>query len=310
MFRRLLENRLHAWGYEVVLAEDGEKAWKILTRTERAPDLIILDWMMPGIHGVELCQRIRGLQRNPYQYILLISGKGEKQDVIQGLDAGADDYLTKPLDIGELQARLRAGKRILALQQELIQAREHLRYHATHDFLTGLWSRGAALNLLSGELERGSRTVSPTGLLMIDLDHFKSVNDKYGHPSGDAVLKEVAGRINRAVRSYDFVGRYGGEEFVAILSNCSPADLRLIAQRACEAVSSMPVTADAVRIAVTVSIGGVVTTNGTTGEQLLSAADSALYEAKRLGRNRVSIGACANTHSSCALTTTATSARQ
>lgn len=305
LFRCLLENRLRTWGYRILLAQDGDKAWEILSNSDKVPDLIILDWVMPGVDGLELCRRVRGLQRQHYQYILLISGKDDKQDVIEGLDAGADDYLTKPLDIGELQARLRTGKRILSLQQELIQAREELRYQATHDALTGLWSRGAALNLLNTELQRGSRTDSMTGLLMIDVDHFKAVNDQYGHLMGDTVLKEIAIRIDQTVRSYDFVGRYGGEEFVAILSNCSPTDLQTIALRTCEAVKAMPVMANSTTIRITVSIGGVVARNGTSELDLLSAADSALYDAKRLGRDRVVIGTCGRDRSNSAMASAA-----
>jgi two-component system cell cycle response regulator len=272
--------------------DDGNKAWEVVQRNETVPELIILDWLMPGMDGLELCRRIRDRQQDRYQYVLLISGRDDKQDVIEGLDAGADDYLTKPLDARELRARLRSGKRILSLQHDLIQTREELRYQATHDGLTGIWSRGAVLNLLQCELQRGMRTEVFTGILMIDLDHFKNINDTYGHLVGDAVLKEVAGRISHAVRSYDFVGRYGGEEFLAILSNCSAEDLRLVADRTRTVVAESPVRVDSVAVSVTVSIGAAVARNGTPEVELLSTADDALYEAKRAGRNRVVIASC------------------
>jgi diguanylate cyclase (GGDEF)-like protein len=256
------------------------------------PDLLILDWMMPGFDGVELCRRIRAMRQDRYQYILLLSGKDEKQDVVAGLEAGADDYLTKPFDISELRARLRAGKRILALQQELIQAREALRFQATHDDLTGMWSRGATMHLLSGELQRGFRSHTPTGILMVDLDHFKHVNDTYGHLNGDIVLKEAGARLNRTVRSYDFVGRYGGEEFLAVVSNCTLDDLQTVAERARCAIAEKPIATNAGEISITASIGCVVTKSDIPDLELLSAADSALYEAKRTGRNRVVIGSC------------------
>ncbi len=242
---------------------------------------------MPGISGVELCRRIREQQRERYQYVLLVSGKDEKQDVVAGLEAGADDYLTKPFDIGELRARLRAGKRILALQSELIQAREALRFQATHDDLTGLWSRGAMLHLLHSERQRGLRSDSATGILMIDLDHFKTINDTYGHLVGDAVLKVAGYCINQAVRSYDCVGRYGGEEFLAVLSNCTLQDLHNIAERTRNMISGKQILTSAGDIRVTASIGGVVDSKDTSDLELLAAADSALYEAKRTGRNRV-----------------------
>ncbi len=288
--RRLVQKRLADWGYHVIAAEDGQKAWEAIECSEPAPSLVILDWLMPGINGIDLCRKIRERQQNSYQYILLLSGKDEKQDVVAGLDAGADDYLTKPFDIGELRARIRSGMRILSLQQQLIQAQDDLRYQATHDALTGIWSRGAALDLLACELRRGRRTGVFTGILMIDLDHFKNINDSYGHLAGDAVLRETAARIGRAVRSYDFVGRYGGEEFIAILSNCSSEDLRAVAERTRQAVAELPILTGASRVKVTVSVGGVVAQNGTPEVELLATADAALYEAKRTGRDRVVIG--------------------
>ena len=255
-------------------------------------DLLILDWIMPGVDGIELCRRIRAIQQDRYRYILLVSGKDDKQDVVSGLEAGADDYLTKPFDIRELRARVRAGTRILTLQHELIQAREALRFQATHDDLTGLWSRGTTLHLLKGELERGLRSHTPTGILMIDVDHFKRVNDTHGHLNGDMVLIEAARRIDRSVRIYDFVGRYGGEEFLVVLSNCTMEDLQKIAERARRAFVDAPITMNAGEVSVTVSVGGVMALSEVRELELLSAADSALYEAKRTGRDRVVIGTC------------------
>lgn len=288
LFRRILQTKLQEWGYEVVAVDSGTEAWKLL-QGELNPDVLILDWMMPGIDGIELCRRIRSGKADRYQYILLISGKDEKRDVVEGLDAGADDYLTKPFDIGELHARIRAGNRILALQRDLMQALDALRYQATHDDLTGLWSRGPAMHLLKRDLERGMRSGSPTGVLLIDLDHFKKINDTYGHLSGDAVLKEAASRISRAVRSYDFVGRYGGEEFVAVLSNCTPNELQIVGERVRLAVAEIPICACGTNIAATASVGGAVAVHHTNELALLANADAALYEAKKNGRNRVII---------------------
>lgn len=287
--RRLFEKRLTDWGYRVIAVEDGQKAWEILQQKEAAPSLVILDWLMPGINGIELCRRIRESQQNCYQYLLLVSGKDEKQDVVEGLDAGADDYLIKPFDVGELRARIRSGMRILSLQQQLLRAQDDLRYQATHDALTGLWSRGAVLDLLSCELRRGRRSDAATGVLMFDLDHFKRINDTHGHLAGDVVLRETANRISQAVRSYDFVGRYGGEEFIAVLSNCSAEDMAHVAERARQAVANIPVRINSTTVNLTVSIGGAVALNGSPELEMLSTADAALYEAKRGGRNRVVI---------------------
>ncbi len=287
--RRVLQSQLPNWGFRVITAKDGLEAWEILQQ-DNAPDLLVLDWMMPGIDGPELCRKIRQKRHVIYPYILLVTGKDDTQDVVRGLEAGADDYLSKPFDSTELRARLQVGKRILALQHELIQAREELRFQANHDALTGIFSRAAILSLLDRELQRAARSGMPTGILMIDLDHFKKINDTYGHLTGDAVLKGVADRINQGVRSYDFLGRYGGEEFLAVLSNCYPEDLRTVAQRVRSAVSDIPICTAATSLSVTISIGGVVTSNLASGVDLLSAADAVLYEAKANGRDRVEIG--------------------
>lgn len=289
MFRRVLQARLQAWGYEVLAVENGTQAWELL-QAQVTPDLLIFDRMMPGIDGIELCRRIRSRQADRYPYILLISGKDEKHEIIEGLDAGADDYLTKPFDIGELQARIRAGNRVLLLQHNLIKALDALRYQATHDDLTGVWSRGAALHLLKSELERGARSRKETGVLLIDLDHFKKVNDTYGHLSGDAVLKKAASRISMALRSYDIVGRYGGEEFVVVLSQCSRDELGHLAERIRQVVSESPISAEGFSIPISVSIGATVSATVLDESALLAIADAALYEAKRNGRNQVVVG--------------------
>jgi diguanylate cyclase (GGDEF)-like protein len=289
--RRVLESRLENWGFRVISAVNGSEAWEML-REDNAPNLLILDWIMPGIDGPELCRRIRERQHAIYPYILLVTGKDDKKDVVRGLEAGADDYLSKPCDPTELRARLQVGKRILTLQHELIQAREDLRFQASHDALTGIFSRGAILSLLDGELERAARSGTPTGILMIDLDRFKALNDTYGHLTGDAALRGVVQRMNQAVRPYDFLGRYGGEEFLAVLSNCYPDDLRAIAERIRSAVSDVSINTEIASLAVTVSIGGVVTSRPTSVLESLSSADAALYVAKRKGGNRLEIGPC------------------
>lgn len=285
MFRKILKSWLENWGYRVIVAEDGTAAWNILQQ-ERPPELLILDWVMPGIDGLQLCRRIRERQTTPYQYILLVTAKDDAEDVVTGLEAGADDYLTKPLDRSELRARLRVGRRILTLQKGLIQAREELRFQATHDIPTGIWNRGALLNLLQREIERASRSQSPTGLLMLALDHFKKVNDTYGHLAGDVVLREVARRISEVVRSYDLVGRYGGEEFLVVLPSCDKNQALQSAERIRAVIAERPVLAAGAEILVTASIGVTVTTASTAAEkEILAIADTALYKAKSAGRN-------------------------
>src|SRR5437879_7999639 len=252
--RRVLELRLRQWGYEVIAVDNGFQALEVV-QADDSPELLLLDWMMPGIDGVELCRRVRLMSKPVYPYILLLTARDAKQDLIAGLEAGADDYLTKPFHADELHARLRAGGRILGLQKELIRAREELRFHATHDVLTGVWNRKGIMELLANELARAHRTGESLGLMMIDLDHFKAVNDTYGHAAGDAVLKEVAHRLGNSVRTYDLVGRYGGEEFLVILSNASLEETSRRAQKLCAAMAEEPVRCQSLEVKVTISVG-------------------------------------------------------
>ncbi len=287
MFRRILRSWLESWGYQVTLAEDGAKALQIL-EGDLAPQLLILDWMMPKLNGVELCRLIREQDKSPYQYILLVTAKDDKQDLIRGLEAGADDYLTKPFDKNELRARLRTGRRILTLQDDQTKILEQLRIQATHDGLTAIWNRSAIMEFLRAEFDRAARSTSDLCVLMLDLDHFKRVNDTFGHQAGDAVLKAVARRVQESVRSCDMVGRYGGEEFLILLPGCDGEQLEKCAERIRTAISCNPILAEDLEIQVTASIGAVVAdTRNKKAKEALSTADAALYEAKKQGRNRV-----------------------
>ena len=192
--RRVLESCLREWNYRVIALDNGLDAWSLLQQQD-APQMVILDWMMPGLDGIELCRRIRSHKTGPYKYVLLLTAKGRKEDVVAGLDAGADDYLTKPFDVNELRARVRSGKRILELQDASLRVQTALQFESAHDHLTGLWNRGAIMDLLHRETQRSERTGDPLGIMMADLDHFKRINDSYGHQTGDAVLREVARRL-------------------------------------------------------------------------------------------------------------------
>ncbi len=287
MFRRILQSWLESWGYQVTVAEDGAKAWQILQEI-RAPHLLILDWIMPGLNGIDLCRLVRERASSPYQYILLVTAKDDKQDLVRGLEAGADDYLSKPFNRDELRARLRTGRRILTLQDEQLKAREELRLQATHDGLTGTWNRTAILDLLHREYELAGRSGSTIGVIMLDVDHFKNVNDTYGHLAGDQVLIETARRMQEAVRSYDLVARYGGEEFLVVSPDCDQAQIQICAERIRSAMAEQPVLALGSRIAVTVSAGtAVLAPRLNTEKEALAAADTALYRAKTGGRNQV-----------------------
>jgi diguanylate cyclase (GGDEF)-like protein len=290
MFRRILTNWLQKWGYQVIPAEDGASAWSTL-QSEDAPQMAILDWMMPGMDGIELCRRVRS-EGGRYRYLLLLTAKDDKQDVVTGLNAGADDYLTKPFEVEELRARVRAGKRILELQEALLQARDALKFEAAHDPLTALWNHGAILDFLKRELDRQQRTQEPLGVMMADLDYFKKVNDTHGHLVGDTVLQQVARRFQGALRSYDFVGRYGGEEFLILVPGCDLADLVATAERLRCSIADHPIATSVGNVPVTVSMGLASTAEkglDTDWQQLLRAADAALYVAKAEGRNRVAI---------------------
>ncbi len=286
--RRMLARMLTTSGYEVVAARDGDEAWRILERDD-APRLAILDWMMPGMTGPDLCRRLRERKREPYTYVLLLTARTDKQDVVEGMDAGADDYVTKPFEARELQVRLRAGRRILDLQADLVKAREALREQATHDPLTGLWNRYALLEALDREHSRAAREGTPLAVIMLDLDHFKRVNDTYGHQAGDAVLRETAGRMQAVVRAYDLVGRYGGEEFLIVLPGTSGVNAAQLAERLRAAVAYDPVDHDLLRIPVTASFGVGASGPEPSGDPqtLIRLADEALYRAKEKGRNRV-----------------------
>jgi diguanylate cyclase (GGDEF)-like protein len=223
--------------------------------------------------------------------MVLLTSKESKEDVVAGLESGADDFLTKPFDPEELKARLRTGLRILNLEDRLVEAREEMRFQATHDGLTGLWNRGVIVDLLGRELARSSREHTCTVILMCDLDHFKNVNDTYGHLAGDDVLKETAKRLLASVRSYDFVGRYGGEEFLVVLNNCNPAFASVRAEEIRKAIAQKPVSSSSGPLPVTMSLGILLSQEWGRRpvEELLHEADTALYAAKAAGRNSVKV---------------------
>jgi two-component system cell cycle response regulator len=213
VYRRLIGCYLKDWGFDLKIASDGTEAWKLL-QEHGSPKLTLLDWVLPGIDGIELCRRIRARNAGEgYVYTVVLTAKHEKKDMLQAMAAGADDYLMKPFDEAELRARLFAGKRILELQEQLISARESLQFAATHDALTGVWNRTAAIKYLRKEIARSGRENMPMAVLLADIDHFKHINDTFGHLEGDSVLQEVTRRISSELRIYDGFGRYGGEDF-------------------------------------------------------------------------------------------------
>ena len=290
--RRLLEATLTRWDYEVVVACDGTTALELLERDD-APTLALLDLVMPGLNGDQICRVVRERVRERYIYLLLLTAKSHKSDLIHGLNAGADDYLVKPVDPMELKARLNTGRRILGLQDQLIAAREAMRRQAMRDSLTGAWNHAAILDILQRELTRSERDGAPFSVLLADLDHFKRVNDTFGHLAGDEALCEAHRRMATAMRPYDMIGRYGGEEFLIVLPGCDETDALRIGERLRDAVADQPLRHDGEEISVTISAGAVVHDPSTPADAraLLQAADQALYRAKHAGRNRVVLAA-------------------
>ncbi len=288
VFRRILEAMLVKWDYEVVTASDGVEAWDILQKPA-APQLALLDWMMPELDGTEVCRRVRQGPSEPYIYIILLTARGQRGDMVAGLDAGADDYITKPFDPLELKGRLRAGTRILNLQADLVAAREELRYQATHDPLTHISNRSAILQALQGELDRAIRQDCTLAVALADIDQFKRINDTYGHAAGDAVLCEIARKMGESIRTYDLLGRYGGEEFLIVFPGCDRNSAAGMADRLRARVFERPIAYADVMINVSISIG-VATTDSARSfdiDDLIRRADSALYRAKSSGRNCV-----------------------
>lgn len=276
-----LAKNISSWGYEVVTAQNGWEAWSCIKKENIR--LAILDWMMPGIDGLHLCKKIRQELTDPnakYIYIILLTGKDQQEDIISGLSAGADDYMVKPANLLELKVRLLNGSRIIELEDKRI----HL---ASYDSLTNLWNRNKIFEFLEEELERSTRENQQTGILMVDIDNFKQVNDTYGHYIGDVVLEEVAARLKDSLRLYDKIGRYGGDEILIVLPNCNQNKIAQIAERLRQTVCQKKIKTDSGNLRITVSLGGASTQtlSKLTLENLLQASDSALYLAKKHGRN-------------------------
>jgi diguanylate cyclase (GGDEF)-like protein len=286
--RRLIEVTLTHWGYQVVSVASGLEAIQVLQAPD-APSLAILDWEMPGIEGVEVCRRIRQKIEGRYTYIILLTARNRKQDIVEGLQSGADDYIIKPFDTYELQARVRAARRIVELQDQLIASRDALEVQALHDPLTGLRNRRAIFDILNREIVRSVRQKTSVAVILADVDRFKNINDTYGHLAGDQVLVEIARRMAGGLRAYDSIGRFGGEEFMVVAPEPHSHPPQALAERIRAAIAETPVRMGERELAVTVSLG--VASGGPGGanlqDSLVRAADAALYRAKQEGRNRV-----------------------
>jgi two-component system, cell cycle response regulator len=284
--RTMLAAVLRKWGYAVVETVNGAEAWAAL-QEPGAPGLVILDWMMPVMDGLAVVQRVRAMPADhPTPYIIMLTTRGEKVDIIAGLDAGANDYLAKPFDVGELRARVEVGRRMVEMRQALIENREALAFQATHDALTGLLNRRAILDQLHKELERAGRHGDGLVVGAIDIDHFKKINDTYGHQTGDDVLCGFARVLSDQLREYDTAGRIGGEEFLVIAPIKAGRRPVSVFDRLCGKIAASRIPTRAGALQLTVSIGVTVASAGSAVDDILGKADAALYEAKAQGRNR------------------------
>lgn len=297
--RAILTRWLSRWGYEVCAVADGAEALAALQR-DPTIRICVVDWVMPHLDGVAVCRAIRERERQHehYVYTILLTAKTQKEDVVRGIEAGADDYIVKPCNPLELEVRLRAGRRVVELQQDLIRSREALRKEAMHDCLTGLLNRAALFEHLDKELVRVQRTGGSLCVIMIDVDFFKAINDEYGHLVGDSVLRDLARRFESVLRTYDAVGRFGGEEFLMVLANCDSTYGEAVAERLRKHLGSQGVRIDGRELPVTVSFGVAATESRrhVDSEALIRAADAALYRAKATGRDRVCVAKSADWH--------------
>jgi two-component system cell cycle response regulator len=284
--RLVLASVLKKFGHDVVATVDGTEAWETMQGAD-APRLAILDWMMPGLAGVDVCRRVRNLASDEPPYLILLTSMSEKADIVAGLEAGADDYLAKPFDPGELQARVNVGRRVTELQERLREAHEALANEAMHDPLTGALNRRAFAEVLSRALSEEHRHHLGLALGICDVDEFKKINDVHGHKVGDEVLCGLVQQLASNLRAEDVVSRHGGDEFVVLAEHTGDGDVGLLYERARAAVADTPVHTQAGDLPITLSIGVSAWREGDTADDLLVAADAALYQAKHAGRNRV-----------------------
>jgi diguanylate cyclase (GGDEF)-like protein len=286
---KILEKHAKTWGFDVYTANNGKKAWN--TFQKENTQIAILDWMMPRMSGIELCEHIRQKTSEEYAYIILLTSRKNQNDVITGLIAGADDYITKPFNIPELKVRLKIGSRIIKLQQQLLESKRKIQEIAIHDGLTTLLNRAEIVRILSEAFEQARREKKPLGAIMLDIDHFKKINDNFGHQTGDSVLTKIAIRLKENIRPYDKIGRYGGDEFLVVLPNCGLIEVAQIAERLRVSICKKKIKTENQLLNISTSLGctSLENPNISSPKELMNISDHALYEAKKEGRNQVVI---------------------
>ncbi len=280
----LLEDNLTQWGYEVVICGDGADAWRVLQEDD-PPTLALLEWDLPEIDGPRICQQYRELEGRPYVYTILLTNERPKDQMLKGLEAGADEYIVKPVDVYELQVRMRAGSRIVRLQEAFLSVLKLSEHEAAHDPLTGLWNRPAVADLLLKELGRSKRDKAPVGVIAAGLDQSDRLAQRYGEMTRDSILREVVLRIHSTVRSYDLVGRVGDEDFLIVAPGCDRETARLLAERLSSSVRRFRAAIGDVIVPLTMSCG-VVSGDGAkhrNAESLMKLAEKALSTARKQG---------------------------
>jgi len=277
-------------GHQAMECEDGLNTWSSV-HSSSPPDMIIMDWNMPGMTGVEVCRRIRQKKSLQYTYIIMLTARCGHENIVEGMESGADDFISKPFMLEEFKVRLRAGERIIRLNRQMRRAHSCLELLASRDPLTGLWNRAYVLNFLEKELARSVRNGTNLFVALMDVDHFKRINDTLGHPAGDVVLKEMADRLQAALREQDYVGRFGGEEFLLILTETGSSLLEQVACRYVELISSKPYKVERKELFLSASFGWFRLEPGKdfSVKDIIRKADGALYKAKSNGRNRYEI---------------------
>ncbi|MES2317158.1 MAG: diguanylate cyclase [Pseudomonadota bacterium] len=278
-----MQDMLLEWGFEVVTAVDGAAALDLL-RQQDGPMLAIIDSVIAGEDGIALCRAISDTIDERYIYVIMLAAVADAAFISDAMAAGADDYLGKPFNTGQLRVRMRAGRRIAELE-------EKLRFRESRDALTGTYNRATILELLQKELARQARTHHAVSVILCDLDNFKSINDSFGHQAGDEVLRELTRRMGTTLRPYDSFGRYASEELLGVLPNCNVEGALEVAERMRAAVADKPVATSAGEVLMTVSIGvaSVSVEQPTKLGDLLQRADEALHRAKQNGRNCITI---------------------
>lgn len=284
--RTMLDAILQQWGFSPIVTCDGQEALQALQEPD-APQLAVIDWNMPKMDGPEVCRRIKKLHADNPPYLILLTARDDKGDIVAGLDSGANDFISKPYNVKELRARVDVGRRMVELQSELVRTRDALAYQATHDPLLDILNRRAVIEGLERELARTQRKKSQLSVGLFDLDHFKQINDHYGHQAGDEVLCGFSRRILQHIRKYDLLGRFGGEEFLLVAPELHDQSDEDFFGRLCDYVAEEPILTKEGPVPLTVSIGVAIGQHNSSIDAIIANADSALYAAKERGRNRV-----------------------